>query len=88
MTTPIISNPADRKKIKGALQEISDAMTRIAAERDLIKDIVKDISDNFEIDKRKFNRMAKVFHKQNFINEQQENDEFETLYQTVVELEA
>ena len=47
MSNVMISNPADRKKIKDALQEISDAMTRIAAEKDLIKEIVADVSDNF-----------------------------------------
>jgi hypothetical protein len=38
-----ISSPEDRKKIKDALQEISDSMTRVEAERDLIKDIVNDL---------------------------------------------
>ena len=37
-----ISNPADRKAISGALQEISDSMTRIAAERELIKEAINE----------------------------------------------
>ena len=35
-----VSNPADKKKIKDALLEISNCMTRIDAEKELIKDIV------------------------------------------------
>ena len=71
MSNVMISNPADRKKIKDALQEISDAMTRIAAEKDLIKEIVADVSDNFQMEKKTVNKMARVYHKQYFINEQQ-----------------
>ena len=84
MTTQI-SNPADRKKIKDALQEISDSMTRIQAERDLIKDIVKDVSDNYQLPKKHINKMARIFHKQNFQITQQEQDELESLYITIVD---
>lgn len=80
-----ISNPVDRKKIKDALQEISDSMTRIEAERDLIKDIVKDVSDNFQLPKKYVNKMARIFHKQNFQITQQEQDELESLYITIVD---
>jgi hypothetical protein len=34
----MLSNPADRKKIREALQEISNSMTRIEGERDYIKE--------------------------------------------------
>lgn len=83
-----ISNPADRKKIKDALQEISDSMTRIDAERDLIKDIVNDVNDNFKLPKKYINKMAKIYHKQNFAKEQQETDELESLYLTIVDSQA
>jgi hypothetical protein len=83
--TQQISSPADRKKIKDALVEISDSMTRMEAERDLIKDIVKDVSDNYQLSKKQISRMAKIYHKQNFIMEQQEMDELETLYITIVD---
>lgn len=83
-----ISNPADRKKIKDALQEVSDSMTRIEAERDLIKDIVKDVSDNYQLPKKYINQMAKIYHKQNFAKTQQETDEFESLYINIVDSQA
>ena len=83
--TQQISSPVDRKKIKDALVEISDSMTRMEAERDLIKDIVKDVADNYQLSKKQINRMAKIYHKQNFIIEQQEMDELETLYITIVD---
>ena len=88
MSNPVISNPVDRKKIKDALQEISNSMTRIEAEKDLIKEIVDDLSSSFEFDKKTVRKMARVYHKQNFISEQQAFDEFETLYTNVIEAQG
>lgn len=83
-----ISNPTDRKKIRDALQEASNSMTRISAERDLIKDIAADLSDQFQIPKKQVNKMIRVFHKQSFNEEVAAQEEFETLYQEVVDLQS
>ena len=82
----MISNPADRKKIRNALQEISDAMLRSAAERSLIKEIKDALHEDFKevLTKKQISKMARVFHKQNFSEEQAEASEFETLYEEVV----
>jgi len=79
----MISNPVDRKKIKDALQEISHSFTRIEAERDLIKDIVKDLSEQYQLSKKIVNKMARVYHKQNFDQEVATHEEFETLYEEI-----
>ena len=84
----MITSPADRKKIKDALQEISDSMTRIDAEKDLIKETINDLHDNFKISKKILNKMARTYHKQNFLNEQQNHEEYETLYEEVVNLKS
>jgi hypothetical protein len=80
-----ISSPSDRQKIKKMLGEISDSMTRISAERDLIKETIKEMSDEFKLPKRTLNKMAKVYFKQNFHVEQADHEEFETLYTTIVD---
>jgi uncharacterized FlgJ-related protein len=80
-----ISSPADRAKIKKMLGEVSNSMTRIEAERDLIKETIKEMSQEFNLSKRHLNRMAKVYHKQNFSREREEHEEFEELYTTIVE---
>jgi hypothetical protein len=82
----MITSPADRKKIKDALQEISNSMTRMDAERDLIKEIKADLHEDFkeQLSKKQISKMARVYHKQNFTEEQQAADEFETLYEEVV----
>jgi archaellum component FlaC len=78
-----ISNPADRKKIREALQEISNSFTRIEAERDLIKDIINDTSESHELSKKVVRKMAKVYHKQNFSEEVATHEEFEALYEEI-----
>jgi hypothetical protein len=79
----IPSAPADRKAIKNALSEISNAMTRMEGERDLIKDILQTVKDNQGIPPKYLRKLAKIYHKQNFAEVQQEQEEIETLYETV-----
>ena len=80
-----ISNPTDRLKIKKMLAEISGSMTRVSAERDLIRETIKEMSDQFQLPKRTLSRMAKVYHKQNFTQEVADHEEFETLYENIVQ---
>lgn len=78
------TNPADRKAILDAIREVSDSMTRSEAERDLVKDIVKTVSEKYNIDKKVFKKMAKTFHKDNFDQEVGESEDFATMYESVV----
>lgn len=78
-----ISNPTDRKKINDAMDEISNSMTRMDAERDLIKNIVKDTCENYELDKKKFRKLARHHHLQNFGEEQANFAELEALYDSL-----
>jgi hypothetical protein len=73
----------DKKKIKGALQEASNSLTRIDAERDLVKNIMNDTSKNFQIPKKTVKKLINVYHKQNFSEEVATHEEFESLYETV-----
>lgn len=83
MSVVVPSSPEDKKKIRQALQEISDSMTRMEAERDLIKDILQTVEDNYKIKKKYTRRLAKVYHKQNFNQVQQDQQDLETLYESV-----
>jgi hypothetical protein len=74
----------DKKKIKGALQEASNSLTRIDAERDLVKNIMNDTSKNFQIPKKTVKKLINVYHKQNFSEEVATHEQFETLYETIV----
>lgn len=79
-----ISSTEDRKKIREMLQEVSNSMTRIAGEKDYIREAIKEFSKEYEIPKRTLNKMAKIYHKQSYNLEQQEFEEFETLYETIL----
>lgn len=83
MSVTIPSLPEDKKKIRQALQEISNSLTRMEAERDLIKDILQTVEDNYKIKKKYTRRLAKVYHKQNFTQVQQDQQDLETLYESV-----
>ena len=79
-----ISNPADRDKLLGVLKECSNSLVRMEAERDLIKEAVKDICDKLQLPKRVVSKMVKVYHKQNFDEEVAVQDQFMELYNAVV----
>jgi arsenate reductase-like glutaredoxin family protein len=84
LSVNLLSNPADRDKLLKVIKECSDSMTRISAEKDLIKESVKEICEQLELPKRLVNRMVKVYHKQNYDEEVTVHEQFETLYETVV----
>ena len=81
-----VSSPEDKKKIFGAIREISNSLTRIEAERDLIKDIVKDVSDNYQIPRKTVKKIATTYHKQNMTQVEQEHEEFVELYDDVTKV--
>ena len=83
MTPP--SNPADRQKLKLALEQITDSMACAAAERDHIKEVIDMIKENFEIDPKQTRKLAKTMYDRSFTDLQQENEDFELLYEAVVE---
>jgi hypothetical protein len=76
----MFSTEEDRKKFMGAIQEMSNSMLRIEAERDLIREIVKDKSDEFKISKKVINKIAKTYHKQNRTQVEAEHEEFLEIY--------
>ena len=77
----MISTIEDKKKLANAIKEISDSMTRMDAEKDLIKDIIQVSYENFEIDKKHIRKLASIYHRQNMSEVKYEYDEVETLYE-------
>ena len=75
------SDPAARKAIKKCMDELSASMARIDGERDFIKEAIVNICEEYEMSKKTFRKLAKVYHKQNFSKEVAENEEFETMYE-------
>ena len=73
----------DKEKILGCLQEISNSLTRIEAERDLIKDILQRMQDEFELPKKLSRKLAKTYHKRNFEEEVASQNDFVEIYENV-----
>jgi hypothetical protein len=73
----------DKAKILGCLQEISNSLTRVEAERDLIKEILQKMQDECEIPKKLGRKLAKVYHKRNYDEEVAEQSDFQTIYENV-----
>lgn len=80
----IPTDPAQRKKVMDALIEFSASLTRMDAERDLQKGILEKMQEDFEIPKKPGRKLAKIYHKQNFVEIKEAQEELETLYETIV----
>jgi hypothetical protein len=75
------SDPAARKAIKKCMDELSASMTRIDGERIFTKEAINNCCEEYDMNKRTFRKLAKVYHKQNFSKEVAEHEEFETMYE-------
>ena len=80
----MFANETDRKKFMGNVKEMSDSMYRMEAERDLIREITKAASDEFQIPKKTITKIAKTYHKQNLTQVIAEQDEFVEIYEATI----
>lgn len=80
----MLSNPEDRKKLMNGIKEISNSFTRIEGERELIKEIIADLSEKFDLTKPVLRKIARTYHKQNYNEETAQFEEFAELYEQVV----
>jgi hypothetical protein len=77
----ITLNPTEKKAVAAAVQEMSDSMLRIEAEKELQKDIVDVTFEKYGVDKKYFRKIATIFHKQNLVDVRSENEELMDLYE-------
>lgn len=77
--------PTQLKEIKGKFDEISNSMTRVSAEKDLIKEIINDLRDEYEVPPKIARKLAKIYHKRNLAEVRAENADLEETYETVFE---
>lgn len=73
-----------RKELKEAIVQLNDSFTRVASERDYQKDTINAINDKTGVDKKIIRRMAKVYFRANYSQEQEENRNFEEFYDGVM----
>ena len=85
MSITVPSSPADRQKLKLALEQITDAMTRQDAEKEHIKEVIAMVKEKFEIDPKYTRKLAKTMYDRSFADLTAENEAFEELYEVIVE---
>jgi hypothetical protein len=78
------SSTTDRKKIKAGLVEITRCFQRVEDEQESVKEIINDLSQAFTIKKPLLRRLAKTLYKRSYSDVQQENEEFEEMYEILV----
>lgn len=79
----VVNNPKDRETILNAVKEWSNSATRASAEKDLQKTIIADLADKVDVEKKYLNKLATMYHNQNFAQFQQEREEIEELYESI-----
>lgn len=81
MTLPV--SQEDKIKLLDALKEISASMSRVEAERDLLKIVKNDICDELQLNRKVLNKLARTYHKGNYTEELEFQRDFEKLYETL-----
>lgn len=71
----------DKDKLKKGLQELSNSMTRIDAEREYIREAVKELAEQHQMNKRTLRKIAVAYHKQNYNDETASFAEFQEVYE-------
>jgi hypothetical protein len=80
----VINLSADaQERLKKAINEISDSMTRAAAERDLVKEIVNKVADETQLARKLVKRMAKTFYLNSFEADVADQRDFENIFEIV-----
>lgn len=73
-----------KKRLKGVITELSNSFTRMAAERDFVKETLSDIQDELNVDKKIVRKLAKAYFASSFDKEAVEFETYETFYESLL----
>lgn len=74
----------DKKKLKDIIQEMNNSLTRVAAERELQKEMLTKAAEELGLDKKLVRRMSKVYFKSNFSEEVESDNAFQDFYEMII----
>ena len=74
----------DKSRVKKCIQALNDSMIRASSERDYQKESINDLTNALGIDKKILRRMAKTYHKSNFNEEVDSDNQFEEFYEGIL----
>lgn len=81
----IPTNKDERKKLKAMIVEMTNVISRIDSEREHMKDIAGVAAEEFGLEKKIINKLARTMYKNNYADIHQENEHFEFLYEALVD---
>lgn len=84
-TLPTVITEQHRKQIQAALQEMSNSMMRIEAEKELMKGIAEKIFEDCLVPKKDFNKLARIYHASNLAQEAAKSEEFMQFAEAVMQ---
>ncbi len=76
-------NPEEKKRVKRLLDDLSDSMTRQAAEKEYQKEAIDGIVDELGLDKALLKRILKVYYEANYKEHKERFDDFTEAYDAV-----
>ena len=79
----IPSSDEDKKRIRGAFEEISNSYLRMESERGFQKDAIEALAEDVDIPKATLRKAARVFHKQNITSVVTEIEDMEALLESI-----
>jgi hypothetical protein len=71
--------------LKKGLKELSDVMSMMDSQREVLKDIINSVHDELKIPKKIIRKMGVTYHKKNYNEVVAEQEEFELLYEGIVQ---
>lgn len=78
------STPNEIAQIANAVKEAGNSKMRIEAEQDLIKEIAATMKDEFKMAPKDFNRMVKIYVKQEYAKMVRESEDFQEMYEAIM----
>jgi hypothetical protein len=72
---------SDKKDINQVMTDITDAMIRMASEKEFVKEAIMAMSEKYEIDKKSLKKVAMILYKQNIAEVNAGNSDVQDLYE-------
>ena len=83
----MLFSEADKDKIKKAVKEIEESMTRVDAEKDHVKEICSDLKEDTGVEPKHLRKLADTLHKQNLQEQEEEFEMFVESYEKLFDKE-
>lgn len=79
------TSPEVIKKIQAVITEMVNSLQRISDEREALKELVDSAAKEYNVKKKQINALAKTAFKRNYADLQAEFQDFEFLYESILE---